>query len=148
MLLHDILKRTKKAGIANVVIKTREHMAAIIAQDEFLTLILLRYANELHTLQEFDDQSALRKAKVKIKPQEVALAEQLVTNMSGKWQPEKYVDNNKELLKKLINADIKKGKSVSKKNKAAPKSEKVVDFAELLKKSVANKAKATIKRKR
>ena len=109
----------------------------------------MRYAKELHTLQEFDEQSDLRKAKVKIKPQEVALAEQLVTSMSGKWQPEKYVDNNKELLKKLINADIKKGKSVSKKSKAAPKSEKVVDFAELLKKSVANKSKSktTAKRK-
>lgn len=141
MLLHDILLRTKKAGIATVVIKTREHLAAIIPQQDFLTLIILRYAKEVHSLAEFAAQSPLKKSKLKIKAQETELAEKLVSSMSGKWQPEKYHDNSKELLLKLINVDIKKGKSVSKKVKPTAHSEKVLDFAELLKKSVAAKAK-------
>ncbi|HSX19919.1 MAG TPA: Ku protein [Gammaproteobacteria bacterium] len=140
-LLHDILKRTKSAGIATVVIKTREHIAAIIPQDDYLTLIILRYAKELHALKEFAALTPKTKSKLKITPKEIALAEQLVSSMSGKWQPEKYLDNSNELLRKLINADIKKGKAISKKAKTVAKSEKVLDFAELLKKSVAAKEK-------
>lgn len=142
MLLQDILTRTKKAAIAYVVIKTREHLAAIIPQGEFLTLIILRFAKELHSLQEFAKEAPLKKHTGKLKPKEITLAEQLVTSMSGKWQPEKYKDNSKELLKKLINADIKKGKSVSERAKPKPKTDKkVVDFAELLAKSVKTKRK-------
>ena len=71
--------------------------------------------------------------------------------MSGKWDPKQFKDESKEVLKKLIKADIKHGKSIIDKAKVAKakqsamrashKSETVVDFMELLKKSVANKEK-------
>jgi DNA end-binding protein Ku len=149
ILLHDILLRTKKVGIANVVIKTREHMAAILPQGDFLTMIILRYAKDLHTLDEFSELNPLSKTKIKIQPRELALAEQLVQSMSSKWTPKQYHDNNKELLLKLIKSDIKRGKSIVDKakvakatqaaKKATHKSEKVLDFMQLLKESVATK---------
>ncbi len=151
VLLHDILQRTKKVGIANVVIKTRQHVAVILPQQEYLTMILLRYAKELRNLNDFDTENKLQKTKVKITAKEMQLAEQLVESMTSKWNPKDYRDNNKELLIKLINKDIKRGKSIIDKQKvtkakkdvmrAAHKSETVVDIMELLKKSVAKKEK-------
>lgn len=149
ILLHDILKRTKKVGIATVVIKTREHLAAILPQQDFLIMIILRYAKDLHDLKDFADHNPLQNAKIKISAREMTLAEQLVESMSGKWEPKEFRDNNKELLLKLIKSNIKAGKSIVAKSKTSKKvsgkadhkSEKVLDFMELLKKSVADKEK-------
>lgn len=149
VLLHDILQRTKKVGIANVVIKTREHVAVILPQQEYLTMIILRYANELRALKDFATENPIKAAKIKITAKEMQLAEQLVASMTGKWDPKEHRDNNKELLLKLIKSDIKRGKTIVdktlKKDKHTTskphKSENVLDFMELLKDSVAKKSK-------
>src|SRR5918999_156309 len=46
-LLRETLKKAGKAGIATVVIRTKQYLAALIAQDELLILDTLRYADEL-----------------------------------------------------------------------------------------------------
>ena len=142
-LLHDILQRTKKVGVANVVIKTRQHLAIILPVQNLLGLIILRYANELHEIDDFAEANPLPATKLKISARELELAEQLVNNMSSKWQPQKFHDQNKELLLKLIKSNIKKGKTITNKKEtiSAHKSDKVYDFMELLKKSVAEKEK-------
>ena len=147
-LLHDILHRTKKAGIANVVIKTRQHLAIILPVADVLGLILLRYSNELHAIEDFSKYNPMPKNKIKISARELELAEQLVNNMSGKWQPEKFHDQSKDLLLKLIKSNIKLGKTITDKSKKThkeaaniQKSGQVYDFMELLKKSVNDKAK-------
>lgn len=149
-LLHDIIAKGNKAGIASVVIRTREHIAAIIPHNNYLVLILLRYAKELHKVTDVAASKPSKNPKLKITAKETTLATQLVNSMSGAWQPERYLDNNKELLRKLINADIKKGKTISKKAQPAPKSEKIVDFAQLLQQSVnksGKRSRTTSKRK-
>ncbi len=46
-LLRDVLARTQKAGIAKVVIRTRQHLAAVKANGNLLVLELLHFADEL-----------------------------------------------------------------------------------------------------
>ena len=46
-LLRDVLRETGKVGIAKVVIKTREHLAAVKAQKDALVLELMHFATEL-----------------------------------------------------------------------------------------------------
>src|SRR6478609_2867828 len=46
-LLREVLKRTGKAGVGKVVIRTRQHLAAVVARDKALLLVLLRFADEL-----------------------------------------------------------------------------------------------------
>jgi DNA end-binding protein Ku len=151
LLLHDILQRTKRVGIANVVIKTREHIAAILPYEECLMMIILRFGDELHALKDFPDLKTLHDTKIKIKGRELELAEQLVGSMSNKWDPSQYHDESKAMLMKLIKTDIKKGKTVASKNKVNAnkkasdniKSDKIVDFMDLLKQSVKAKEKGS-----
>lgn len=154
-LLHDILQRTKKVGVASVVIKTRQHLAIILPVHNLLGLIILRYANELHEVEDFSESNPLISKKIKISAREIELAEQLVNNMSSKWQPQKFSDKSKELLLKLIKTDIKHGKIITEHPKSTnkkettpmPDSDKIYDFMELLKKSVIEKEKRKTKHK-
>lgn len=148
VLLHDILQRSRKVGIANVVIKTKEHLAAILPQNGILTLITLRYAKEIYVTNEIADNEIKELSKIKLQPREIKLAEELVQKMSTKWQPKDFRNNNKELLLKLIQGSIKQGKTITSKSKTTKtqtssghKGEKVLDFMEILKRSVADKEK-------
>lgn len=148
VLLHDILERTGKAAIAQVVIKTREHIAAIIPHQDILAMLILRYAEELIDAQAFAPMMP-NKAKIKISAKEINLAEQLVKDMTTKWKPKDFKDENKKLLLKLINTDIKRKKTITSKSSKAKTtkqtskqtSAEVLDFMELLKKSVDKKEK-------
>src|SRR5689334_10617419 len=53
-LLRDAMAKAGKAGIATVVIRTKQYLAALVAQDEALILNTLRYANELKSAQDLD----------------------------------------------------------------------------------------------
>lgn len=149
VLLHDILKRTKKVGIATVVIKTRQHLAALLPQGEYITMIILRYAKDVHAVEDFVGVDKL--SKITTTAKEMQLAEQLVESMSSKWEPKQYHDDNKELLLKLIKSNIKRSKNIvtskttktsrSVKTNKVSSDEKIVDFMSLLKESVAKKEK-------
>lgn len=134
-LLHDTLIKTKKIGIARVVIKTRQHLAAIMPYQNTLLLNLLRFSDSLKKSDEFEFPE--RKA-VKFSPKEADMAQKLVASMSTRWNPDNYHDKNRELLSTWIENKIKKGKSIVSKNKTVPKSN-VVDFMSLLKKSIQEK---------
>jgi DNA end-binding protein Ku len=158
-LLQDILTRTKKVGIAEVVIRTKQHIAVIIPIQKSLGMILLSYPQEIRNIEEFDEENLLNSTKFKVSAKELALAEQLVKNMTGKWQPKKLHDETKEILHKLIKQQIKAGKTITEKakksskkhvepfDKSGDKSGKVYDFMDLLKKSVAEKEKRKPKKK-
>lgn len=140
-LLLETLKHNNKAGIAQLVIKTKQHIAAIVPFQDILLLNLLRYQDEIRKPNEF---YKIDSKQQKVTDTEVKLAEQLVKSMSAKWMPKKYHNKSKEILEAWINKKIKKGKSVTVKQKE-PSAKKgkgqVIDFMELLKKSVKEKQK-------
>jgi len=139
-LLREVMKRSGKAGIAKLVLRTRQHLCAVIPHGKALSLLVLRFADELRGTSDLELPDENLK-KLGITSKELDMAEKLVTGMVDKWQPEKYRDDYRKDLLALIHARAKAGdvNSVSKEpSKAvrAPKPGKVVDLVALLAKSV------------
>ncbi len=107
-LLRETLKRTKKIGIATVVIQTKQHLAALIPSGPALILNTLRWAAEVRP---FDDLSlpeeSLKAAGVTAK--ELAMAEQLVADMTEKWDPSRYKDTFRNDIMAHVKRKIKAG---------------------------------------
>lgn len=141
VLLRETLHRTGKVGISKVVIRTRQYLAALMPQDNGLILNLLRYAYELRDLQEYDlpgrDLSDYR-----VSDREMDMAVNLVDTMTTEWEPEKYHDEYRERLIAYIERKAAEGEQVQppEGELERPRAE-VVDFMELLKKSVEEKEK-------
>ncbi len=97
VLLRDALEKSKKVGIAKVVIKTRQYLAGVKAEDGVLVLELMHFAEELA------DSGELHVPK-KIEPgkREINMAKALIDSMSSKWNPEKYRDDYREALMEVI----------------------------------------------
>lgn len=75
VLLREAIASSGQAGIATVVIRARQHLAALMAVGDALVLELLRYSQELRDLDEFDfPTSDLCEAKVSKKEVELATA--------------------------------------------------------------------------
>ena len=136
-LLRDTLKKAGKAGIATVMIRTKQYLAALIAQDELLVLNTLRYHDELKKASDFDIPD------VKVSAKEMDMAMRLVDDMADKWQPARYKDTFKDDLLKRIEEKVDAGQTeeITEPEKGArePKSADVVDLMSLLKKSIEKK---------
>lgn len=145
-LLRETLRRTGKAGIGKVVIRTRQHLAAVVAQERALVLILLRFSDELRDDKELELPATNLKT-LGITPKELQMAERLVSGMVGAFEPEKYEDEYRRDLTRLIQRKAKAGEvntvpeTSKRKSKPAPAAN-IIDLADLLAKSVAGSKKA------
>lgn len=143
VLLREVLNKTKKIGIARVVIRTRQYLAALLPMDDALLLNLIRFSQEVVSVDDFTfPQGAV--AKYRIAPRELEMATTLVESMVKKWDPDEYKDDFRTKLRKMVDEQIAKQKGKApRKSKQAEKpstaSTNVVDFMALLKKSLAAK---------
>lgn len=108
VLLRETLKKTKKAGVARVVIRTREYIAALYPKGRALVLDLLRYASELRNEPD-DDFPSENIEEFKVSAREIEMAERFIEAMTGTWQPEKYKDQYRERLLAWIEKKAKTG---------------------------------------
>jgi DNA end-binding protein Ku len=135
------MKRTGRVGIAKVVIRNRQRLAALIPQESLLALNILRYAHELRDPSQLELPQT--NAKGGVSSQEIKMAEQLVENMVGDWSPGKYRDEYYEDLLNLIDKKVKAGKTKVVEpagETPRPKREgKVIDIMDLLRQSVKQK---------
>jgi DNA end-binding protein Ku len=133
-LLIKALADTKKMGVAKVTMHQREYTAFLRVRNNGLTLHTMYYQNEIANVEGYGQLH-----DVKLRPEEVKLAEQLVENLSAQFKPESYHDEFQERLSALIEAKLK-GKTI------APTPAKgrapVIDIMEALKKSLAGSAAA------
>jgi DNA end-binding protein Ku len=140
VLLREAAARQQMAGVATIVIRARQHLAALLVQDDALILELLRYPQELRDLSEYDIPGGdLRKHKVTQK--EVDLAVQLIEGMTDEWRPDQYHDEYRDVLMKLIEKKIKSGKTevIEDVDEEEPAEEpKTINFMDVLKQSVAS----------
>ncbi|HEY8020873.1 MAG TPA: Ku protein [Thermoanaerobaculia bacterium] len=143
-LLREALGRSGKVGIATVVIRTRQYLAAVVPQDDVLVLELLRYAHELRDAEDLE----IPHGRAGVNERELALAERLIEGMVGEWEPEKYTDTYEKDVMKMIERRVAKGETAAI-EKAAPKPPaeggKVVDLMMLLKRSVEGNGKGAAK---
>jgi DNA end-binding protein Ku len=134
-LLRETLRRTGKAGIATVVIRTKQYLAAVVARGKVITLELLRYAHELRDPDDLD----IPAGDAGVSERELEMAERLVEGMVEDWKPEKYKDTYRQDLMKMIEERVESGQLEASESPAPrPKRSegKVLDLMALLKQSV------------
>lgn len=139
-LLRETLRRTGKAGIGKIVIRSRQHLAAVVARDKALILVLLRFADELRDERDLDLPDT-NLSKLGVTPKEVTMAEQLVEGMAAEFEPKKYVDAYRRDLMKLIARKVKAGEvnqipAAAEEPAPKPKNN-VIDLASLLANSLS-----------
>lgn len=142
VLLRETLREQKKAGLARVVIRTREYLALVLPDGPALLLLLLRYPQELVAADEYNfPEGSLR--SYKLAPRELKMANELVASMTAPWSPDGYRNEFRERLLSVMKARARKGrKAVADVEQTEPQMEasgNVVDFMALLKKSIAEK---------
>jgi DNA end-binding protein Ku len=139
-LLRETLRKTRRVAVAQVVIRTTQHLAAVIVEGRALMLITLRYADELRKATNLElPAEGLKGAGVT--PKEVDLAVHLVNEMTEHWNPAAFKDTYHSDLMARVREKIKKGetKEITAPEKAAkgePRSAQVIDLAELLRQSL------------
>ncbi|WP_288393529.1 Ku protein [uncultured Herbaspirillum sp.] len=145
-LLRETLLASHRMAIAQIVIRTRQHLAALIPQGDMLQLITLRYPSELRAPDDLPVPS--RKAKKSaVSAQEVEMARALVEHMSTEWAPEQFHDSYRDDVLALIQNKIKRRQTheVAQPEEAAAAAgsgAKVVDLMALLKSSLEGRGKA------
>jgi DNA end-binding protein Ku len=146
-LLRDAMAKAGKAGIATVVIRTKQYLAALVPEDDALILNTLRYHNELKSAKDLDIPDKLKGHKASSKELDMALT--LIDDMAGEWQPEKYHDTYHEDLMQRIEEKIKAGQTGEitepEKEERPAKGAEVIDLMSLLKKSVEGGRKGAAK---
>lgn len=148
VLLREALARTGRIGIARVMIRTREHLCAVMPQDNALLLLMMRYPQELVDIDEYNIPEGAR-GDYRITAKELEFSEQLIRTMSGKWQPEQYQDEFRERLQDVIKRRMQ-DKGVVRREEDEPAiaenaATNVVDFMSLLQQSIARKARTPAK---
>ncbi|MBC7604782.1 MAG: Ku protein [Ramlibacter sp.] len=142
-LLVETMKRTGKVGIARVVISTRQHLAALIADDHGLVLELLRWEDEVRDTAGLP----LPDSDTTITEKELKMAEQLVKELVDKWKPASYHDEFRNKLEQVIAAKVKagEGEAIVKpiEGEEMTASTDILDLTELLKRSLRKGGKAT-----
>jgi DNA end-binding protein Ku len=139
-LLREALKRTRKVGIAKVVIRSREYLSAVIPQGDVLLLEILRYPNEIRAADDLEVPAGELK-DMGINDRELEMAERLVEGMTAEWEPEKYTDTYRDDLMQLIRARIESGQTDAPDETPVEEIETtaagdVIDIMALLKRSV------------
>ena len=141
VLLREVLAKTNKVGIARVVIRTRQYLAALSPRGDALMLDLMRFPQEIVKADEFELPKGNSKS-YRVTPAELGMATQLIEAMTKKWSADDYQDEFRAKLRKIIDEQIarqKGNKKVREKTEAAAPAEattNVVDFMELLKRSL------------
>jgi DNA end-binding protein Ku len=137
-LLREILTKTGKAGIAKVVIQTKQHLALLIPSGPALVLNLLRWGDEVRTW----DDLALPKEGAKaagLTDKELRMGEQLVDDMSGTWDPSAFTDSFKEQILHLVEEKVKAGDTAAVTQIEPAESgdtAKIYDLSEMLQRSL------------
>ena len=137
-LLREALKRSGKVGVAKVVIRSREYLAAVIPQDNVLLLEILRYPHEIRETEDLEVPGDDLK-ELGVTERELGMAEMLINGMTSEWDPDKYKDTYRDDLMALIKKRIEAGETElideTPVPDATPRSD-VIDIMSLLKQSV------------
>lgn len=142
-LLRETLKKAGKIGIAQVVIRTKQRLAALLPMENAVVLNLLRYGDEIRPLKDINLPDATSK-KAAVSDKEIKMALSLLEDMTEKWNPLEYHDTYREDVMALVEKKIKANqtKTVTQPEKGEerqPAASNVVDLMGLLRKSIDSK---------
>ena len=136
VLLREALKKKKAIAVATFVLRTREHLCALMPVGDAIMLEVLRFGHELRKPKDM----VLPGKDASIGDRELAMAEQLIEGMMTDWEPAKYRDHFYADVMNMIEEKAKTGTFKPRVGKERGEvANDVVDLLELLKKSVASK---------
>jgi DNA end-binding protein Ku len=131
-LLRESLREANKVGIARVVIRSREHLAALKPNGEALVLELMHFAAEMVDQADFD----FPELKEKVAPAELKMAKMLIDTMSSDtFEPEKFTDEYRDAVMAMIDSRVAGEQiAVPEAKRAAPTN--VVNLMDVLQRSL------------
>jgi DNA end-binding protein Ku len=100
-LLREALKQSGKVGVARFVMRTREHLALLKAEEDVIVLNQMRFASEIRSASELD----LPKRE-SLQEQELEMAVKLIDQLTEPWEPEKHKDTYIEDIKRIIQEKV------------------------------------------
>ncbi len=131
-LLREAIRKSGSVGIGKIIIRQKQHIAGVKVVGDALVLEIMRFANELVDPSEYSFPPAAQ-----VRPQELQMAEQLVSSLAEPFDPEKYTDEYRTNLMKIIRAKMKGKKVVYEEPAEEPEGTKVVDLMARLQASLA-----------
>jgi DNA end-binding protein Ku len=136
-LLRESLREANKVGIARVVIRSREHLAALKPNGEALVLELMHYSSELVNQDDFDFPSL----REDVAPAELKVAKMLIDTMSSeKFEPDQFHDKYKEDVMAMIEARAA-GKDIPEQPAKRAATSNVVNLMDVLQRSLEQSTK-------
>ena len=136
-LLREAMKESDVIGIARVVLHTKEHLAALIPMEAGLMLNTIRWATEIRSVK---DIKLPADGKNDLKPTELKMAHQLISDMTSPWKPNNFQDTFSRSIQTLVDKKIKAGQSkvvTSLEDTSSDVADSnVIDLTELLAKSL------------
>jgi DNA end-binding protein Ku len=130
-LLRDALAEAGRVGVGTIVLRQREHLAALEPAGEALVLTTMRFAHEIRAPKSLGLPAVGRGYQ----PKEMKLAQQLVETMAAEWDPIAFKDTYTDVLKQAIKQKLK-GKEIT--VPEAPPRPRVIDLTEALRQSLAS----------
>lgn len=147
-LLREALEQSQKLAVATFVLRSRQHVAALMPVENIIVLNTLRYHDEIQPHPQVA--SAAKKAGA-AGARELGMALKLIDEMTEKWKPEVFTDTYRDDLTRRIEQKVESGQTHTLTEPEAEATEraagggKVVDLMSLLERSLAQKSGATPK---
>ncbi len=129
-LLREAIRESKRIGIAKFILRDTQHLAAIEVIDEALVLTIMRFADELADASQFE-----LPATRDVRKAELDMAKALVNSLAAEWNPEKYSDQYRENLMRIVKSKVD-GKAADLEPAEPRRSADVVDLMERLRRSL------------
>jgi DNA end-binding protein Ku len=137
-VVRKALQTTRKVGLGKIAFGGREHLVALSAPfDEKLAGMMaytMRYAEELRDPADYFGEIK----KVSVDDDQLSLAKELIKRKASKFAPEKFKDEYEAALREMVEATVKHAPIP--RDEAAPKSAKVINLMDALRKSVKGDA--------
>ena len=129
-LLKKALDESDRVAIAKVSLRQKEHLCCLRPYDRAIAMETMFYPDEIRSTAELD----LPEDEVTISKDEMAMANTLIDQLAGTFEPEQYGDEYRATLERVIEAKLGSGEPVT--AAPAPAKGQVVDLMEALKASI------------
>lgn len=141
-LLRDALNSKQAAAIGTFVLRTREHLCALLVSGDAIMIETLRFSHQLREAQDLPLPGEAA-GGVRFSRKEMDMAERLIDEMMSPWEPSRYKDRYHDDVLKMIERKLKTGKVRAAHTRARGEvASNVVDLVAILKKSVDRHGKA------
>ncbi|MFN3651461.1 MAG: Ku protein [Armatimonadota bacterium] len=130
-LLHQAMTESGRVGVGKVALRDREHLALVRPMKHALVMELISFPDEVRSVEE-----VVAPPEVRVDERELKMAEFLIESMSAPFEPEKYRDDYREELTRLIEAKVEGGTVRARKAPDRETRGEVVDLLDVLRRSV------------